>query len=133
MSIYKLYGAGTGGTENSIANLDVQFDGTIVAFHVTAMGDLDADAENFNIEVSFLSTNTISSNDARGSIVVLNAQTSNTVNTVSQQSSVSGVSIPVIAGERIHLHISATAGVTTAVHCYLYVTDGQPPEVRRRR
>lgn len=133
MSVYKLYGAGSGGTENSIASLDVQFDGTIVAIHGSMQMDLDADGEAVNYEVSFLSSNTVAVNDSRGSLMIMNGITSAATGLGSRQSSVSGLSIPVAAGERIHMHVTSTAGVGSTAHFYLYVNDDAPAALRRRR
>ncbi len=136
MSVYKLFGSGTGGTENSVSSLDIQFDGTIVALHASLAADLDTDLESCNVEASFLSTNTISSNDARGSLIMVlatNSQAAAGTAVVAVNSGIGGLSILVTAGERVHLHFNASAGVTSNSHIYLYVNDGQPPEVRRRR
>ena len=67
MSIYKLQGTISGGTENSLAQLDVQFDGTIVAISASIHAELDADNDVGEAEVSFLSTNTLSSNSSAAS------------------------------------------------------------------
>lgn len=137
MSIYKLRGPGTGGTEDSIANLDIQFDGEIVAMLGTLSVDLDADAETSAVEVSFLSTNTFGVNDTRGSLFMMRIQASELTavghNLGAVNNSVSGVRIPVTAGERIHMHITSTAGVVCTAHVYMYVNDGTPSELRRRR
>lgn len=133
MSIYKLFGAGSGGTENSLASLDIQNEGVIVGIWGSLLGDLDADTETLSVEASFLSTNTIASNDARGSLFLLSAQTAGAANFLSQNAGISGLAIPVAAGERVHLHVVASAGVTCSAHIYLHVNDGASAELRRRR
>lgn len=136
MSVYKLQGTGSGGVENSLASLDIQFDGVITALHASMVADFDADLESCHAEASFLSTNTISSNDARGSLIIVagtNAQAAAGATVVAVNSGVGPVDIPVTAGERVHMHLSATAGVASTVHIYLYVTDGAPAALRRRR
>ena len=136
MSVYKLFGAGTGGTQESVASLDVQFDGRITAIHGSANADMDADGESFQCEASFLSSTTIAVNDSRGSLFIMQAQMSLTTSGVmngSLNSGVSGLNIPVAAGERIHLHLGGASGVTSSTNIYLYVDDDAPAALRRRR
>lgn len=136
MSVYKLYAVGTGGTENSLAALDIQFDGVITSIFMTMIHDGDANDEFANAEVSFLSTNTMASNDARGSLMIIGTQmglTTSGVATNNVNASTGPVEIAVVAGERVHLHISASAGLGAQCQCYLYVVDGQAPALRRRR
>jgi len=133
LSVYKLFGSGTGGAENSIASLDIQFDGLIRAIHGALIADLDADGEYCWSEASFLSSNTVSVNDSRGSLIILGVQTSNTVNVISANSGIGGLAIAVSSGERVHLHANATAGVTSTAQIYIYVEDGAAVNLRRRR
>jgi len=134
VSVYKLFAAGAGGTEDNAAALDIQFDGKITALAMVSFGDFDAADETLSVEVSFLSSATFNTNDSRGSLLMnrskLGIVTSGS-NPV-QMISVSGVDIPVNQGERIHLHISSTAGVVSSNSAYIYVTDGQDA-IRRRR
>ncbi len=136
MSIYKLQGNGTGGTEESVGSLDIQFDGEINAIHGAMDADLDADLEVCAAEVSFLSSNTIGINDARGSLFQLRVRTNETGVGKSDghaNSAVSGIKVPVTAGERVHLHLVASAGVVSSNQFYLYVDDGAATGLRRRR
>jgi len=136
MSIYKLFGSATGGSESSVANLDIQFDGVITAMHACMFADFDVDGESATAEASFLSTSTIANNDARGSLLTIqgsNAQAAAGTAVVAINSGVSGVNIPVTAGERVHLHFENTAGVTGQAHFYFYVDDGAATGLRRRR
>lgn len=136
MSVYKLYAAGTGGTEDGAAQLDVQFDGEINAIFGQMSADLDADQEFCAAELSFISTNSLTNNDTRGSLFTLRGQCSvgaagMVINDTN--SGVGGLAIPVTAGERIWLHLSATAGVTSSTTIYIYVADGAAVDQRRRR
>ncbi len=136
MSIYKLFGGGTGGTENSVANLDVQFEGSIVAIFGSMHADLDADAETCAAEVSFLSSNTVTTNDSRGSLFQMQVRTNETgtgKGDGSANAGISGLNIAVAAGERIHLHLVSTSGVVSVNHFYIYVDDQASPALRRRR
>jgi len=136
MSVYKLRAVGTGGTENSLASLDIQFDGVITSMMMTMISDADANDEFAQAEMSFLSTNTLAVNDARGSLMIVSTQLSLTTSGISDNAanlSTGPVEIAVTAGERVHMHISATAGVGAACNGYIYVVDGQAPALRRRR
>lgn len=138
MSVYKLKGSATGDTENSVASLDVQFDGVITGALLCGFADIDADAEFAACEASFLSTNTLSSNDARGSIIAgyIRGSAGGTPATLldtSVNTSIGGVTIPVTAGERIHMHCSGSTGVTGTYQVYLYVDDKANSDLRRRR
>lgn len=136
MSVYKLYGAGSGGVENALAQIDIQFDGEIEALALDAFADMDADGEFFSCEVSFLSTNTITVNDARGSLLSGRTQMHISTSGISNgqvNHSVGGLSIPVSAGERVFLHLSASAGLASQANAYVYVRDRVRPGLRRRR
>jgi len=134
LSVYKLRGNFTVSVD-SLANLDIQFDGELVGFWWSVMADLDADLEQFNIETSFLSSNTSANNDARGSICQIAGRASGTPGFVISRADagLSGLRIPVIAGERIHMHgILQGTGAVDATN-YLYVNDRADPRLRRRR
>ena len=137
MSIYKLSGAGTGGAENGIAQLDVQFDGIITAVHGSITAALDANQEFAIAEASFISTSSINSNDTRGSIFTIRSQiglvTSGMAKTA-ENASVGGLAIVVNAGERLWLHLNVSASTVATAEIYLYVEDGQgvPTSTRRR-
>ncbi len=136
MSVYKLFGALTGSGQNAIASLDVQFDGIITAMMMAADPDFDAADETFAAEISFLSTRTLDSNDSRGSLMVIRGRATlitaepgvSAINV-----SVSGMRIPVTAGERIYMHGNSGAGVGASTTAFLYVEDTSDPRLRRRR
>jgi len=134
MTVYKLRKSFTVSLDDG-ASLDIQFDGRIVAFWWEVHSDLDADAESFQVEVSFLSSNALSSNDSRGSLTVAGAQASGTPGFIesSVNSGLSGLDIPVTRGERIHMHAILTGSGSVVATCYLYVDDRADPRIRRRR
>lgn len=137
MSVYKLAGTGSGGTEDQVGQLDIQFAGTITAIHGTLAGDLDADGNVLRAEASFISSNSFGSNDARGSVFEMtmmgvNAGAGGFVN-FTESSGVGPVDIPVIAGERMWLHIEGPTSTVSHAAIYIYVQDGASPDVRRRR
>lgn len=138
MSVYKLAAAGTGGTQNGIAQVDVQFDGIITAIHGTLEAGLAAGGNTCAVEASFLSVNTLGTNDTRGSLWALRLQMllagAAYATLVNESSNVGGLAIAVNAGERLWMHIIATAAIASAADVYIYVEDGQGvPTAQRRR
>lgn len=135
MTIYKLYAAVA---TDDAASLDIQMDGTIKSMLMTARWQgVDAINEGGMAEMSFLSTNTFSANDARGSLMLIQSisglLTSGMLQTAVNQS-LSSLEIPVAAGERIHLHIVNNGTITTVeVHGYLFVEDKGIQRVPGRR
>ncbi len=136
MSVYKLFGAATGGTENAVASLDIQFDGEIVAMHYSVVADLDADGDTVNMEVSFLATAATAVHDTRGSLITASTQhaigAAGAVNS-GMLGSINGVRIPISAGERVFMHFANTASLTGSANVYIYTVDTGTPELRRRR
>jgi len=136
MSVYKLAATGVGGVQDGIAQLDVQFDGIITAIHMTVTARL-ADAEEANIEVSFISTNTIGSNDTRGSLFIMRQQ-ANTSDTgwalhEGRSAGIAGLAIVVNAGERLWMHMVVDDGKVAKADAFIYVEDGQAIPVSSRR
>ena len=137
MSIYQLYGTASSDTD-SVANLDIQFPGHIVAYscHLNAVG-MDALNDGAGMEVSFLSSNCFTTNDCRGTIgraTLLAGVLTSGGFPASTDSNLAGLSIPVAAGERVHLHIDLQGGTTSATaYAILYIADQTDPNLRRRR
>jgi len=136
MTVYKLRNTLTV-TADSVASLDVQFDGILKAFWWSIRANLDANDESYSVECSFLSTNTINSNDSRGSISVAGESAAGAeaagfaVSNVN--SGLSGLDIMVSQGERIHMHGTLTGTGSVNATIYLYVEDRADPRLRRRR
>ncbi len=136
MTIYKLYGTGDG---ESISSVDVQMDGIIQSLMMTGYcTGADALNDGFFAELSFLSSNSKTSSDTRGSLMIIQSLfgllTSGGFNS-GVNMGVSSLEIPVAAGERVHLHISQLGGITAAfVHAFMYVRDkGTVRAAGRRR
>lgn len=116
------------GTGDSTASLDVPSDGEIkaVAWIVGASG-MDADADLVQAEVSFGSSNQFGTNDSRSVIAAAEIRVSAaTVASIANTSLVEhmdfgGDGVPVAAGERIHLHITRSTGVSANVKAILYM------------
>jgi len=133
MSVYKLQNAFVA-TADSAASLDIQFDGIITALQWAIRSDMDADGEAWDAEVSFLSTRTIDSNDSRGSISQMSEMAAGTPGqSYGGNLGLSGLRIPVSAGERIHLHAQLNGTAIVNVTVYLHVEDTSDPRLRRRR
>ncbi len=119
-----IFGAGTGGTEDAVAMIDIPQDGFIIGIDWDAHATLDT-SETISAELSFISTNQLTTNDVRGRISSISAQT--TILTavgaseVSIQKWLGSFDIAVSGGERLFLHVTASAGVASVVRCNLYV------------
>lgn len=139
--IYKLFGqAVAGATSDSLATVDIQDDGFIegVLLNV-APRDADALGDQLAMEISFSSSNTFTNNDVRSSIALIGTRQAFLTSGGGPSNGTIFLSfmkgIPLTAGERIHMHVVASAGVTGECTAYLYtVTDrGSRRTTRRRR
>lgn len=139
LELLQMYAAGSGGTEESIASLDIPEDGVITGIKWAADADLDADDDTFAAEVSFLAGNTLNSNDARGMIdsirhnnqLVSSGMSGSAIN----QFTTFSPGLRVAGGERVYLHITTTASTISRVLCIIHLdTDrGTTPRRSRRR
>lgn len=140
-------------TTDSAASIDIPEDGEIVSIGGSIYGDFAPSPGVFAnqsliviSELSFLSTNSIGSNDARGSIAgmlcVNMTHFGEAVETGAGASKFSEIAdinpeggITVNAGERIHLHMSSnTANLVGASTYYLYMkTRGGGRRAPKRR
>lgn len=117
----------SGGAQNDLASVDMIQDGKImaVAAHLTPKNPGSSD-ESLRAELSFLSTNQIQSNDARGSICKIEEEIVFATG-VGRQSFGRSLffefpgGIPVNAGERIHLHSSGSTGADAEITFDMYV------------
>lgn len=135
MTIYKLYSAAFG---DSTASLDIQLDGVIQSIHMTGRANgIDALNDGFEAEVSFLSTNSFTSNDTRGSLMIIQSclgMLTDGGGNLSVNAQISTLMVPVAAGERVHLHAAAIGGSTGgAVHAFLFVEDKGIQRISGRR
>lgn len=128
VEVIGMYAAGTGGTENAAATIDVPQDGFLLGCDWDVHCDFDLDNETLVVELSFIATNQANSNDVRGRLssvggtgVVL---TSVGINSVSIEKYVDFKEIRVAGGERLYLHIVAGSGVLTFARCNLHFEMG---------
>jgi len=136
---YKMFGS-TGSNTDSVATVDIQDDGFIEALYVDlSAGGMDGLSDQCEAEISFGSSNTFSTNDARASIITVRQVQNFLTSGGGALGKAAFVSfsrgIPVNAGERIHMHVQMSTGVTITVHAYLYVatTRGVTRRAVRRR
>lgn len=137
MTVYKLYASGTASAD-AAASTDIQNDGHIIALFMAACVEgANALDEGADWEVSFASTNGISTNDTRSSILGMTLRQEFLTSGGGLQgdnSGIGGIRIPVDAGERLYLHRVVT-GTITQSRCtvWLYVEDGSMELPTRRR
>lgn len=134
-SIIQMVAAGAGGTEQDIATIDIPQNGSILGCQWSCNCDLDADAEVFEAQISFGSSSA-GQNDARQVIssIRMGGGILTAVGAVPQHWNYycPVPDLPVFAGERIHMHLIATAGVTSNVRCLLHFSFDEP-SLRARR
>lgn len=135
--ILSLKGDVAGGVENNIAMLDIPQDGFIIVIDWDAHYTLDAANEFIELELSFGSTNMLSSNDVRARISSVSGQaevlSAVGLHGFSIQKVLSGFDLSVAGGERIFLHSNATAGVQGTVRCNMFVDFGSTVNRRTAR
>lgn len=140
MAISKITGVITAnGTTNSISSIDVPVDTIIIAILAILTGEYQTPAAgSYSLigELSFLSTNQISGNDSRGSLMEISV--AGTVLTsgghgLHANSHLEGVSIPVSAGERLHIHgVSSAATLLAQLTFMIYTEEGVKRRSARR-
>lgn len=127
---------GTGGSQDSLAMIDIPQDGFIVGVDWDANCVLDAE-ENYAAELSFIASNQLTTNDVRGRISSISAQAAEITavghNFASIQKHLGSFDIAVSGGERIFIHVVATAGVTSVTRCGLIVDLGTTTRRSARR
>ncbi len=126
--VVRLAGTGSGGTQNDLAAVDMIQDGAIVAVAAHLLPrEVSGSDLAFRAEVSFLSTNQIQQNDARGTIAKIEEALFMDTQVGSQSQGRSlflalpAGGIPVNAGERIHLHYSGSTGADAEITFDLYL------------
>lgn len=136
--IIQLQGAGSGGTENAVATVDIPFDGSIslVAWAVSAT--FDAIGEFLYVELSFIATNQNNQNDARGIIDNVRSEFAGVTSGAGHHgiNKVTPINdLRVQGGERLHMHIASVAGLVSNVQClvHLETRGGSQRRAGRRR
>jgi len=117
----------TGGTQDARAQIDIPQDGVILGIDWDASWYFDAE-EKAEIELSFIASNQLDTNDVRGRLSSVSAHSAviSAVGAapISVQKWLAGIEIVVAGGERLYLHSVATSGVNGEVRCNIYVDLG---------
>jgi len=137
LEIIGMYGALTGGTQDALAQIDIPQAGVLEGIDWDMYALLDADNETLQIELSFIATNLLTTNDVRGRISSISSGgvvlTSVGVNSVSVQKFLGSFELMLAAGERIYLHAVAQAGRAGDVRCNLHFNGGATVQRRSQR
>jgi hypothetical protein len=137
LSIIGMYAATSGGTEDALASIDIPSDGRITGVDWAVSALLNADGELLEAELSFLSTNQIRTNDARGSISQVRLEMYLLTSGATQHSANKFVALSpgleVAAGERLYIHSRATAGVVASLGLALHLDLAKTVRARMRR
>lgn len=135
-SVIKMFAAGSGGTQNGAAQIDVPMPGSLIGVQWAVISDLDADAEFFQAQIAFRSTGAFSTNDDRGVITEMMIQASLTTsgvwpNHVDFYTALPD--LPIGMGERLFLNLSSSAGVISQVAALLHFSFDIDKVASRRR
>jgi len=138
VEVIGLFAAGTGGTQDALAQVDVPQDGFLLGLDWDAYAIFDANNESLAVELSFIATNQLLTNDVRGrisSISAFNQLLTSGIGVISVQKYVDLQEITVAGGERLYLHLLAVAGVVSTVRCNLHfeMRGGSTRRSARRR
>lgn len=135
-SVIKMYATGTGGAENAVAQIDIPMSGDLIGVQWAFAAEVDADQDTAECQLSFRSTGAFATNDDRG--VISECRQEHQLTT--SGAVVSGINfysalpdIPVGAGERLYLHLNATASTPSVVACMLHFTFDIDKVASRRR
>lgn len=130
-----MFGQGAGGTEDAVANIDIPDDGALVGVQVAHAADIDATDEASTVSLSFIATNQLATNDSRGDIIVTRVRSG--LVTAEGGSPFTNfytpMDIDVSGGERLYIHVVASAGVVTQVSMILHFRFRRPPARRSAR
>jgi len=128
LEIIGMYGNIAGGTENALAQIDVPQDGVLRAIDWDVAGNLDADNESLAVELSFIATNLLTTNDVRGRISSVSALIAVLDATGPQaiviQKFVGPFELMLAGGERLYMHSVSTSGVVGAAIANLHFDGG---------
>ena len=128
---------GTAPSGDSVATIDVPEDGLIVGAQIYVSGNqITATTANMKAELNFGSANSFDKNDAR-SVIIFARWHAGDIQTAEGgvQEAINNIVFPdglaVFAGERIHMHATAS-GITTAEAVALIVFRFKSGRVSRR-
>lgn len=134
--IIGLYGAITGDTQNAATTADIPHDAVITGIDWDCEVNLDADDERVVLELSFIATNQISSNDVRGRISSISGRMSLTTSGVAfgaLNKYVGPLDLIVAGGERIYVHVVSATGASGTFRCNVHLDSARPSQRRSAR
>ena len=138
VEIIGMFAAGTGGEQPGIAQVDIPQDGFILGIDWDAFALLNATAEFFKAELSFITASLFQTNDVRGRIssisAAINITTSGGTHSAIQKY-VDIKELTVAGGERLFMHLSASGGVASDTRCNIHfeMRGGSTRRSARRR
>lgn len=135
-TVIQIGATSSGGTQNALASIDVPRDGALIGIQWAVYTDFDADAEFLVAQISFGSV-IANTNDSRQQVSTVKDQATVLTAVGMQTTGINLYSslpdIPVQGGERIYLHVNATAGVVGDVQAALHFDFNlDAVQVRRR-
>lgn len=129
-----------GSVGDSTVAVDVPQDGHIESIYWHFQGNqMDALGDSYAVELSFASSNTLTNNDARISIMEIQEEQNFLTSgggAPGVNGSMIGIDIPVFAGERLHVHTAVTGGtanINGAFYLYHRTRGSAPPRRSARR
>jgi len=131
-----LFVAGTGGVQDGLVMFDVPTDGDLIGIDWDFHATLNA-SEFYEVELSFIATNLLGTSDVRGRISSISQSveviTAVGVAQTNVQKWISGMNISMAGGERLFVHVNATAGVVTRGRINLFFDFAVSPVRRSAR
>jgi hypothetical protein len=128
-------GTGTGGVQSAVAQIDVPLAGNLTGVTWNLVGTLNATEEFTAAQISFGSAFTVA-NDSRQIVsqVIVQAGIITAAGAVTEYANLyDQVELGVSMGERLYMHLNATAGVITGCQAILHFDfDLDRPSSRRR-
>ncbi len=134
----QMFDAGSS-TADAVASIDIPQNGKIVGIDWSVRGEgFAADADLVEYDLSFVSTNQRTTNDARGTIssIMLGVSAATAAALVATYANKyvdlkDGISVS--AGERLYLHLSASTNATASVICMVHFRFGASTARRTAR
>jgi len=141
MSVYRIHGEAAPGAAadvgSQLAVVDIRVDGWLVTYTLAMRvegASLSAAGGYANVELTFGSASTSTSNDIRqsiGMVQVGNNGAAAPTGTGASQVAVSGIRVKVFQGDRVYLFgAGSVASMTVAGTAYLYVDDNAAEDAR---
>lgn len=138
VEIIGMYALVAGGVQDGVSQVDIPQDGFILGLDWDAAVFLNASTEFFKCELSFIATNQFQTNDVRGRISSISSSMhllTSGIGVVSVQKYVDIKELTVSGGERLFLHLDATASTGGDVRCNVHfeMRGGSTRRSARRR